>query len=123
MVHGNAIGFGGLDHVPEAFLEEGAVDDNRVSIANQGDLLCRGLEVVRIRADRHDRLDVGEVPNDVLHNVAQNVGGDGNCRCVLTDSGRRHFSLGAAGSSYKAQSSTSSSESSEGFVAHQNSSK
>ena len=40
MVHGNAVGFGGLDHVPEAFFEEGAVDDNRVSIADEGDLLC-----------------------------------------------------------------------------------
>ena len=73
---------------------------------------------MRVSADRHDRLDVGEIANEVLDDVAQNVGGNGDGRCVLADSGHLHGSLGAAGSGYKAQSSTSSSESAEGFVTH-----
>ena len=64
--------------VPDAFFEECAVDNEGVGAFHQRNLLGRGLKVMWICANGHDRHDVRLVADQVLHHIAQDVGRDGD---------------------------------------------
>ena len=79
-VHGHAIGLRPLDEVQQALLEPGAIDHEQVGLPHRGRLLCRSLEVVGIRADRHDRGHVGRTRHDLGHDMAEDVRGHHHAR-------------------------------------------
>ena len=84
-VHQSTVILSGLDDIEEAFLEGCAVGDQDVCIAHGGNLLSRCLKVVRVRANRHDDFDVHLVADEILHNVAENVGRHGNGGCISVE--------------------------------------
>jgi hypothetical protein len=72
---GHAVGFGGLDHIEQAFLESGPIDDERIGLTDLGDLLGRGLESVGIGPHGHDRHDLELIANEATDHVTEDVGG------------------------------------------------
>ena len=65
-----------LDDVDHALFESGAVGDEQVGVLHRLGLLRRRCEVMRVGADGHDHLDLGQVADRLGHDVAEDVRGD-----------------------------------------------
>ncbi len=87
LVHGDTVGLGALDHIEKPFFEAATVDDQDRCGLHLRDLLGRGLEVVRVGADRHDRDDVDGAAGQLGDDVTEDVGGDHDGRQIAALAG------------------------------------
>ena len=71
----HAVGFYYFDDVEEPLLKICTIDDHGRSVTHYGYLLCRGLKIMWISANRHDCDDVQLVADQVLNHVTQDVRG------------------------------------------------
>jgi hypothetical protein len=67
------IGLCALDDIEEALFEGTAIHDEYIGGAHGGSLLRRGLEIVWVGADRHDRDDLDRPTRQLGNNVAEDV--------------------------------------------------
>ena len=71
----HTIGFYWFNDVEDPLLEICTIDNQGHSVTDYGYLLCRGLKVMWVSANRHDCDDVQLVADQVLNHVTQDVRG------------------------------------------------
>ena len=73
LIDDDPIGLCALNDIEETLFERTAIHDEHIGGAHGGSLLRRGLEIVWVGADRHDRDDLDRPTRQLGNNVAEDV--------------------------------------------------
>ena len=80
LIDDDPIGLCALNDIEETLFERTAIHDEHIGGAHGGSLLRRGLEIVWVGADRHDRDDLDRPTRQLGNNVAEDVSRDDHGR-------------------------------------------